>query len=227
MTVKVSVIDENHRHRWYHRRKNRDRKILKFLQDIVVPAIKNPSEDEDTSESYPWCFVFSEKELHKKNYYIGALAISKNCHKKNGICVLFSHLSYDRISEEFRKNLPITFWLARILATLQNDMTEKNKNTDISQWKNALQRHYTPALESFLIRKEYRFTSISETLLSNCHIFDNQIPVNGGVESMPWRNWPECVKSGNFIWLWRQSRHGRIIDSKKIPIPMDITNAHR
>lgn len=106
-------------------------------------------------------------------------------------------------------------------------MNANKKNSHFLERIKALQIHYSPFLESVLIRKSYRFINTSEPLLSNCHILDNQIPINGGVEFMPWKNWPECIQNGNSVWLWRQSRYGRIIDSKKISVPMDITNARR
>lgn len=227
MAVKISVIDDSHPYRWYHWRRKQHRIILKFLQDNILPEINKLSQDDDVSDSYPWCFVFSEKEPCKKNFYIGAMTLTKENCNKDSFCAVFSRLPYDKIEEHFKKKFHVAFWQARILANKQDQRNGNKKNVHFSEWIKALQIHYSPFLESILIRKDYRFINISESLLSNCHILDNQTSINGGVEFMPWKNWPECVQSGNFIWLWRQSRYGRIIDSMKIPIPMDITNARR
>ncbi|MTD28153.1 hypothetical protein [Erwinia sorbitola] len=221
--MQISVIDDDHRHRWYHRRRYSHRAMLKFLQDTVEPAIRNLSQDDDISASYPWCFVFSAKELNRKKHYVGALTLYNN----KSLCVIYSHLTYDKVSEDFKKNFHIAFWLARILVLWLSKSKEDKNTSFISEWINSLKIHYSPFLESILIRKEYRFRNTSESLLSNYHCLDNQISVDGGVEFMPWTNWPECIQSGSFVWIWRQSRHGRIIDSRKIPIPMDITNVHR
>lgn len=227
MTLQISIIDDSRQYRWYHWRRKHHRKIIKFLQDTVEPEIKTFSQHDETSDSYPWCFVFSGKTLSRKHYYIGALTITKNNCNKESLCVIFSQLPYNVINLDFKKKFHIAFWQARILAFRQGEMHISKKNSQFSEWIKALQIHYSPFLESFLIRKKFRFINTSESLLSNCHILDNQIPVNGGVELMPWKSWPECIQTGNFVWLWRQSRHGRIIDSKKISVPMDITNARR
>jgi len=227
MTLQISVIDDSRHYRWYHWRRKHHRRILKFLQDMVEPEIKTLSQSNELSDSYPWCFVFSAKQLNRKHYYIGALTISKNNCNKDSLCVIFSRLPYNVIALDFKKKFHIAFWQSRILAARQGEMNTNKKNSQFSEWIKALQIHYSPFLESVLIRKSYRFINTSEPLLSNCHILDNQIPINGGVEFMPWKNWPECIQTGNSVWLWRQSRYGRIIDSKKISVPMDITNARR
>lgn len=227
MTVQISVIDDSHHYRWYHWRKKHHRKILDFIKNTIKSDIYDLVHDNETFDSYPWCFVFSAKDLCREHYYIGALTISKNNCNKDDLCVIFSRLPYNKISEEFKKKFHIAFWQARILATRHGQRNDNRKSFHFMEWIKALQIHYSPFLESVLIRKNYRFVNTSESLLSNCHILDNQISINAGVEFMPWNNWPECVQSGDFVWLWRQSRYGRIIDSKKIPIPRDITNAHR
>lgn len=227
MAMRISVIDERHPRRWPHRRRRHHRMMLNFLQNTVNPMLEKSQNDDDTSGSYPWCFIFSDKKSKKNNFYIGALTASRNRDSKINYSVLFSRLSYDRILAEFNKKFHLAFWQARILATLQSEATDSQEGTYLHEWVSALQRHYSPFLESIFIRKDYRFSTTSESLLLNCHILDNQIPLNGGVEFMPWKNWPECIQSGDFVWLWRQSRHGRIIDSTKISIPMDITNARR
>lgn len=227
MTVQISVIDDSHRYRWYHWRRKNHRMILKFLQDTVVSEINHISQNDEISDDYPWCFVFSENKRHPKYYYIGALTISKNNYNKDSLCIIFSRLTYDQISKDFKKKFHLSFWQARILTTRQEKRITDKQDTHFFEWIRSLQRHYSPFLESILIRKSYRFFNTSESLLSNCHVLDNQVPINGGVEFMPWKNWPECIQSGNFVWLWQQSRYGRVIDAKKVPIPMDITNARR
>ncbi|MFK8256234.1 hypothetical protein ACFL9S_00400 [Erwinia sp. AnSW2-5] len=227
MTVRISVISDHHHYRWYHWQKKHHKRILKFLQDTIGSEKNEFNPDNKIADSYPWCFVFSAKHLYRKHYYIGALTMSKNNGNKDSLCVIFSCLPYDKISAEFKKKSHIAFWQARILATRQGQRNDNKKNPHFSEWIKALQIHYSPFLESILIRKNYRFVNTSESLLSNFNILDNQTSINGGVEFMPWNNWPECVQPGDFIWLWRQSRYGRIIDSRKIPIPRDITNVRR
>lgn len=227
MALLISVIDDSRQYRWYHWRKKHHRRMIKFLRDTIIPELNIRSQDDGLSDSYPWCFVFSEKKTQGNHYYIGALTIYKNSCNKDSLCAIFSRLPYDVISLDFKKKFHIAFWQARILAARQGDMNDNKKSSDFLEWVKALQIHYSPFLESFLIRKNYRFINRTEPLLSNLHILDNETPINGGVEFMPWKNWPECIQSGDFVWLWRQSRHGRIIDSKKIPVPMDITNARR
>lgn len=227
MTVQISVIDDSQGFRWYHWRRKHHRIILKFFQNTVASEIKNLSQGDEVSCDYPWCFVFPESKKHPENFYIGALTISKNNCNKDKFCIIFSRLTYKKILKDSQKKFHLAFWQARILATREDKRISDKNNAIFMEWTRSLQRHYSPFLESVLIRKKFRFIDTCESLLSNRHVLDNQISINGGVAFMPWKNWPECIQSGNFVWLWQLSRYGRVIDAKKIPIPMDITNACR
>ncbi len=127
MTVQISVIDDSHHYRWYHWRKKNNRKILNFLQDTIKSDIHDFGSGNEISDSYPWCFVFSAKHLCREHYYIGALTISKNNCNKDDLCVIFSRLPYDKISEEFRKKFHVAFWQARILATRHCQWNDNKK----------------------------------------------------------------------------------------------------
>lgn len=109
MTLQISIIDDSRQYRWYHWRRKHHRKIIKFLQDTVEPEIKTFSQHDETSDSYPWCFVFSGKILSRKHYYIGALTITKNNCNKESLCVIFSQLPYNVINLDFKKNFTSLF----------------------------------------------------------------------------------------------------------------------
>lgn len=227
MSVKIFFVDDNQCYHWYHSRNNHHRKVLSFLQNIVEPVIADIYSGDDTTDNYPWCFVFSTQETHPEKYYVGALMVSQKNDSKNHLCAIFSRLSYNRLLADLERNFHLAFWQSRILAYSQLKSEPDNNKKNTSLWISALHRYYSPLWESLFIRKNHKFINTCDFLLSNIHILDNQTSINSGVPFMPWKNWPECIQSSNTVWLWRQSRHGRIIDSKKISIPMDITNVHR
>lgn len=165
---------------------------------------------------YPWCFVLPAGGWRHKYYYIGAFTFQADHAGKHSVSALYSRMSYQQLCREFMTRQSIAFWLMRILAGTAMDSLETRAIKSVHYWVKTLVRSYSPL--EILREKQTRFDFQSAFLLSECCDFDVFTEHDNGVEFMPWANWPECIQTGNKLWIWRQNKFARITSSQRISL---------
>lgn len=173
-------------------------------------------------EDIPSCFVFSVSKKNKEYFYMGAFVISSDLQGINSVRAIYSRFSYQHLRREFMSRHNIAFWQARVLAVTVTEKVSLVEKKVVKKWVKRLQRYYSVLSGSE--ENNQNFARISTFLLSACCKSDNLSESHEGVEFMPWANWPECIKTENKLWIWRQNRVGRITSSQRISLADDKIN---
>jgi len=213
------LIDELSTGRLGWRRREQAR-LRARLQQAILPYMASSVPDDYLSESYPWCFVMPSPASKKgSRYYAGALMVFRTAQGEKSAAVIYTSVSYGWLKKDLSSAFPVTFWMTRVL----NHYVRKNEFSNgswrsLREWVRALRRAYSPFWESFALTPNFRFKNRSQVLLREGSQEDYRIRDSDGVEIMPWKNWPDCLAGEACIWLWRQSRHRKILDSQRIPL---------
>ncbi len=165
---------------------------------------------------YPWCFIARDRRAKKKKrYFIGAFIPPAAGES------LLPGMIYTVVNEAWllrhmtqRANLPLA--MARALMPL---MIRKPQTYHYQEVRRACR-----ALPHLLVSKgngpQHAPSAVVERLLQSlgevqCDA-DAELKEQHGVDAMPWMDWPGCIRNEATIWLWRQSRYGKVVESQKI-----------
>lgn len=193
------------------------RKVRAAIRQHILPGIVSPMSGDYLSEHYPWCFVISGGMFSRKYFCVGAFVVLQREPGEKSLAVIYSKVRYSWLEKNMRTEFPLTFWAARILnGVQQSDIAEKNWQP-LWQWVKALKWSYSPLFQKILTPAMH-FRNHSQVLLREGSQEDYRIRSSDGVEIMPWKNWPDCIQQEAGIWIWRQSRHRKILDSQRIPL---------
>ncbi|HBZ14422.1 MAG TPA: hypothetical protein DEO73_01505 [Pantoea sp.] len=169
---------------------------------------------------YPWCFVMSVDGISADHYLTGALVFDDNTETPHGVCVLLRASEMVRLLT-IEDSLP--FWMMRSLSTLaQHD----NPRHICEQIEADCRDLVASSLSSGWRSKLSNSAQLSHihTRLSDMRCdADFELEGKRCVDVMPWRSWPECVSDSEFLWLWRQNRHGKIIESQRKAVVNPVT----
>ncbi|MCT4703384.1 T6SS protein Cts1T [Enterobacteriaceae bacterium H20N1] len=217
MSLRLYLLVDDSRAGLFKTGSKRRREVYSLVTQKILKNMDSSMPDDYLPESYPWCFVISFGALRGK-CYAGAFMVHRNSQGEKSLIVVYSERSYQWLKKNMRTEFPLTFWMARILNNTQkSDFTQHNWKP-LRQWLKALKRAYSPFWESFALTPAYRFKNHSQALLREGSQEDYCIRNSDGVEVMPWTNWPDCLQQEAGIWIWRQSRHRKILDSQRIPL---------
>lgn len=190
---------------------SRERKsVAAALAERILPAMQTTLPGQLLPGDYPWCFVLPPLG-QKGRFYLGALVNDGAAHS---FPALYAAVSPSWLQKELSSHFHLAFWLARIMTACQKQ-EESGSDIALKKWLNLLASHYS-SLRNRLLNERYRFSSHSALLLAGLCEYDERVMEAQGVDRMPWREWPECLRTGDRAWLWRQSRYGKIIDSQQI-----------
>ncbi|UIA88125.1 hypothetical protein LU631_01215 [Erwinia tracheiphila] len=212
MDVCISLTDTVKKRRLWQRFQKKQ-KIADALLNDIIPKITPTLSGQNLPINYPWCFVMP---ANKDGFCFGALLPVVSHREMKTVFALHIHISYSVLCENMKSNLHLAFWLSRILHSYQKEHIVTGTRTDLREWVKTLERSFSPFWEKLLINEQFRFRNRSELLLSFEGKDEGKITCDSGVDIMPWTNWPGCIRTEGKIWLWRQSRYGRIIDSQTI-----------
>lgn len=199
------------------RRTKREKKALSaFLKSSVLPELAGSFTDKWLAEDYPWCFILPLMKGKKKKFYIGSFTIKKQRSADDCLSVLYSVVNQEWILKNVTTNYHFAFWLSRILIITEKNEAGFHSHTTTKEWLSSLVVSCSPFWEALIINERAKFRHKSELLISSCCKDDEKVRSDDGVDIMPWRNWPDCIQTDEYAWIWRQSRYGRTIESKRI-----------
>lgn len=186
--------------RWGLRQKTQDDPTLLALLASHLPDGEVPA------AYYPWCFVISAGFAGYKNPLAGAVIR----HSGQSYSVLYSEMPVSWLCESLRHSGSFMFWLARLLVG-RTKMSTRKLNSVIR----LLEKHFSVSMH--VEQQQSLLHSRCALLLTDCCEMDYAVSKRSGVELIPWVAWPECINHGAHLWLWQQSRYGRILDARRIP----------
>lgn len=199
----------------------RGRRIRTLIRDRVLPAMQDSLPGKPLPENYPWCFIVPPSALRRKTYCVGAFVSFENARGEKSIVALCCAVPYKWLKHNLTAEFSAPFWMARILAGIKPEEIARGNYGYVRPWIKALQRSYSYFWESFALAENFRFGTRSKFLLREFTDLDYEICSDDGVDIMPWKNWPGCIQAGDCVWLWRQSRHNRLIESQRILLKHD------
>lgn len=189
--------------------------ISSLLLKNIIPRMVTTLPGQTLAEDHSWCFVMPSK---KDRFYFGAFLPTVNFSEAGLVFALHCPISYPVLCRSLESNFHIAFWLSRILDGYQRPESIVTDKAALQEWVGVLKHSFSPFWERLLINEQYRFGHRSVLLLSELTGNEEKLNNDSGVEIMPWQNWPGCIQMEKKVWLWKQSRYGRIIDSQSIKL---------
>ncbi|WP_158780612.1 hypothetical protein [Pantoea sp. BAV 3049] len=217
MDVWISVMGETTRTKFSSSQK-KQQKITDILLDEIIPQMEATLAGQHLSDTHPWCFVMPISFGKRKYYYFGAFVTGIKSSETQPVFALYSRVSYHWLRENLKSRFHVAFWLSRMLIGIQRQDGVVSDRAALQDWIKSLRRSYSPFWESLAINEQYKFRNRSELLLSELSESEEKINSDNGIEIMPWKGWPGCIQTEGNVWLWRQTRYGKIIDSQKISL---------
>ncbi len=201
--------------------KKSNQELHHLITKCVDGGINNSVCSQKLSKHHPWCFVLPTSKPDQ--FYVGAFSLLN----ESRVVVLYAKVSSKWILKNLTEISNIAFWCTRILSYLIKDSECSINEDSLNDWAKSLQRFYSPLLEMLILNSSYRFKNSTDLLTSENTYLDCEINDDGGINVMPWKSWPSCIKSSDSTWLWRLNRQGKILDSHKITINDELnrTNA--
>ncbi|MBW7984870.1 T6SS protein Cts1T [Enterobacillus tribolii] len=221
MAIRILLLKDNAGSGLFRLGGLRGRRIRTFIKNRVLPGMHDALPGKSLPKNYPWCFILPPASLRRKTYYIGAFVPFDNARGERSFIALYSAVSYKWLQSNLALEFPAAFWMARILAGMKHEEITSGNYVYVRPWIKALQRSFSWFWESIALTENFRFRNRSKFLLRECTDLDYEICGDDGVDIMPWKNWPECIQAGDCVWLWRQSRHNRLIESQRILLKHD------
>ncbi|ANS44523.1 hypothetical protein [Serratia inhibens] len=166
---------------------------------------------------YPWCFLAPDSTKGARYFFVGAFLPSQITTD------VLPEMLYVRVSERWlldhlQEHVGLPLWLSRALVPLINRPSWNQQSEEVRQACRFLQRLL--ASERGVWGRCVLPTQAQQ--LENLYAMrceaDEELLGEHGVDAMPWMNWPGCIQHNESIWLWRQSRHGKVIESQKVII---------
>jgi len=214
------LVDES-RISLFHRMGRKQREVRSIITKQILPVISSSLPEDFLPEHYPWCFVISSPSTWGGNAFSGAFMLRPGKGGVPSLIIIYGEARWPWLKKNMQNDFPLTFWASRFLNNVSDcDMAEKNWHS-LSQWVKALDRSYWTIWEKLMLAPAWQFKNHSQVLLKEGSKEDYLIQNHDGIETMPWKNWPECVQQEAGIWIWRQSRHRKILDSQRIPLQRD------
>lgn len=191
------------------------RKVQSMITEKIVPNRAPLAVESGLAEQYPWSFVIADAALSRQRYCTGAFSVIRGQQGETLLVAIYSLVSCSWLKKNLQAEFPLTFWAARILNVLPTNCQASSSWQPLRQWLAALRWSYSP-WRQFVLMPAWRFEHKSKMLLREGGQEDYRIGKGDGVEIMPWKKWPGCLQQGAGAWIWRQSRHRRILDSQRI-----------
>lgn len=195
------------------RRTRTQRELVSLLTTQVVPALM-PLSGAPGVHDYPWCFALA----FRQRLYLGAFLPGTNRQGDATLEALCCRLNRQALLQHARPVQSLAFWQMRILCLLIGEQQRIGERAAVRQWVQALRLSLAPGWVRWWVNPPWRFGQRAPALLMENCAADYRLGPEAGVETMPWREWPACINQENTIWIWRQSRHGKYIDSQRIAI---------
>lgn len=184
---------------------------LSSLLQRAIPLMAPSTVTAPAVAAYPWCFVAPADVIRGKHYFIGAFL--PEVQTTAGLpAVLYALVSESWLLGQLSVRDCLPFWLARVLA-LQMTTSSAGHDAAVHHWCQLLQRMLANRRQGRAYATRQR---LREGLREARCDADFALGSEHGVDVMPWMAWPGCIQNDETIWLWRQSRHGKVIESQKI-----------
>lgn len=165
---------------------------------------------------YPWCFVMPAYAVSTGAYLAGAFIPADEASPSAAVCVLFSAR---KMEQQLKSETNLPFWMMRSLAALDR---YNNCEEIESDCHDLMALNFPPVWRPKKWGSAQRLKIQARLSDIRCDA-DLALEGKSGVDVMPWRNWPGCVLESEFLWLWRQNRHGKIIESQRKLITGPVT----
>lgn len=218
MALRLHLFADEYQVGLFHRLGRSQRQVRATIVSRVLPRLIWSMSDNDLPARYPWCFVISNRARGRRPLYVGAFLTIPTTAGKSSLVVIYASVSYGWLKKNMQTEFPITFWAARVLnGVTQRDVAEKNWHLH-RQWIKALRWSCSALLQRVILTPAMQFKQHSQVLLREGSQEDYRICSSDGVELMPWKNWPDCISQEAGVWIWRQSRHRKVLDSQRIPL---------
>lgn len=182
---------------------------LQQLNAVLSPITASPA----TVADYPWCFVMRDKQALGQRFLVGAIIPSDPQPRM----VAYLWVTESWLQSELHQPHNLLFWLSRTLAMPLQCHTSCSELELLQKQCALLQRSQLPRwYQRWPVSKATVNQQLEQLQAAYCFA-DTQWQTTDGVEVMPWQAWPRCIGQGDAIWLWRQSRHAKIIEANKFP----------
>lgn len=196
----------------------RNRKKNRHISTLLQGAINKMKPSQLTSAAmnqYPWCFIAPDKTLGTTHYFVGAFLPPQ---KENDTAfeILYAHVSELWLMAHLQSSVGLPLWLSRALIPLINNSTHRVREREVRRICSFLERlldsSKRPRRQNINYLGVPQFVKLTEV----CCEADEELISEYGVDAMPWLDWPGCIGHIEAIWIWRQSRHGKVIESQKV-----------
>lgn len=194
--------------------RKRNRHISMLLQRVIHKM--NPSQITSAAMSrYPWCFIAPDKTLGTTHYFVGAF-LPPQKETDDTFEVLYAYVNEPWLMAHLQSPVGLPLWLSRALIPLINNSTHRARHRDIRRICSFLERLLNPFKCLNTQCTNHLEIPQLEKLSEVCCEADEELLSEYGVDAMPWMGWPGCIGHIEAIWIWRQSRHGKVIESQKV-----------
>ncbi|WP_431224279.1 hypothetical protein ACQ86O_04435 [Serratia sp. L9] len=184
----------------------RTKQALHLLLQQALPLMASSRMKAPIVTPYPWCFVAPANAIRAKHYFIGAF-LPETQTSTALPPVLYALVSEAWLLSQLNERDSLPFWLARVLAPFSVGC-----EVEVHRWCKLLQR--------MLMGRKHAISANHlrprEGLREERCDADFALGSEHGVDAMPWMEWPGCIQNDEIIWIWRQSRHGKVIESQKL-----------
>lgn len=216
IAIVACLADKSPRLRRFARHRRTAQSVTELLQGVIrqmqpsllaFPALTH----------YPWCFVAPDSTSSSRHYTIGAF-LPPQCTTIGPPEMLYARVDECWLLKHLQSPVGMPLWLSRALVPLINGVARPLQNKEVRQVCHVLQRLHAPERRLWKPRVSQMQARQLEYLCARQCEADDHLQREYGVDAMPWMNWPGCIQHNQWIWLWRQSRHGKIIESQKVSI---------
>ncbi|MGV3346086.1 hypothetical protein ACGVWS_10175 [Enterobacteriaceae bacterium LUAb1] len=203
---------------WYGRRPL-IQEMLILLKQQIIPSMPASLFLTSSAKNYPCNFICSAMSIKRNQYMVGTFLPDPTAADSEPIA-LFSLVSHKWIQRNMAGQESLPFWLTRILTLLITEHISARRIADVREWCRLLQRMSGAGRDITLHESELQCNKLRQTICDA----DLEFNHDDGVDTIPWQGWPDCVRSGEDIWYWRQSRYGKIIGAHKTSLLSNLKN---
>ncbi|PKH20854.1 hypothetical protein CIG19_16830 [Enterobacterales bacterium CwR94] len=163
-------------------------------------------------QRYPWCFVMPDQEANRRHFFVGAFipsSVTPNV-------ALYAWVNESWLLRQLLTRESLPFWLSRALVPLLHGGAQPHQLEEVRKTCRLLQRAGQPGRRGWNRHQPDPLPELDEQLRAVRCSADEEWEEKHGVDAMPWRDWPGCIQNVDTIWLWRQSRYGKVIEAQII-----------
>lgn len=223
MSIRLYLLVDRKRAGLFHRLNKKQCELLNVFTQQILPHLESSMPDSYLPEHYPWCFVISASTLKARHAYAGAFMVLPGEQDEKKLAIVYGSVSYPWLKSNMHSEFPLTFWASRILNYVERKDVLAKEWRPLWQWVKKLRQVYSPWRE-LILNPAWHFKNHSQVLLKEGSREDYCIKSSDGVEVMPWKNWPECIQEKEGVWIWRQGRHKRILESQRFLIKRAVAS---